>query len=290
MPLLDYYTDTNVTARPHLVAPQGRLSAYTQADLIKQGWETVELNLLNADGNARVGSISTPLGHLGIRQDQFHVLKHLHNKQSFRNGQSYPVSIDTPLSYPLTTFAIGHLSQRRNSHLLTIAFACQATGARFMNAYNPRSGTIVAMDNMSPTKRAVQRRMTRDQLPTLRYWSDVVWLEWTRLCQLEGISPSQLNYVIQYQILNTVTLQVIFEILHANGLQLGCWPGVTFDVANLQGSQVVADIMATPLGAGINRLLLQHERTLGYKRVRAITLFNAGSDWHPEACLLFSIA
>ena len=113
MPLLDYYTDTNVTARPHLVAPQGRLSAYTQADLIKQGWETVELNLLNADGNARVGSISTPLGHLGICQDQFHVLKHLHNKQSFRNGQSYPVSIDTPLSCPLTTFAIGHLPQRR---------------------------------------------------------------------------------------------------------------------------------------------------------------------------------
>jgi len=255
MPLLDYYTDTNVTTRPHLVAPQGRRSAYTQADLIKQGWETVEIDLLNADGNARVGSISTPLGHLGIRQDQFHVLKHLHNKQSFRNGQSYP-----------------------------------ATGARFMNAYNPRSGTIVAMDNMSPTKRAVQRHMARDQLPTLRYWSDVVWLEWTRQCQLEGISTSQLNYVIQYQILNSVTLQAIFDILQANGLQISSWPGFTFDVANIRGSQVVADIMATPLGAGINRLLLQHERALGYKKVQAITLFNAGTDWHPEACLVFSIA
>jgi len=255
MPLLDYNTDTNVTARPHLVAPQGRVSKYTQADLTKQGWETVELDIINADGNARVGSISTPLGHLGIRQDQFHVLKHLHSKQSFRNGKSYP-----------------------------------ATGARFMNAYNPRSGTIVAMDNMSPTKRAVQRRMTREQLPSLRHWSDVVWLEWTRQCLIDGIAPSQLNYVIQYQILNTVTLQVIFEILHAHGLELVRWPGLMFDVTESQGRQVVADIMATPLGAGINRLLLEHERSLGYRRVQAVTLFNAGSNWHPEPCLVFAIA
>src|SRR4051794_29686754 len=75
----------------------GRQDGYTtlhecedsRSDLIRQGWETIELDPSNGD---HIDDIRPVLDELGIRQDTFHILKHLHSQQVLRNGRVYPVS------------------------------------------------------------------------------------------------------------------------------------------------------------------------------------------------------
>lgn len=63
------------------------------------------------------------------------------------------------------------------------------TNAMFFNAVNVESGSIVAMDNMSPAgtvARIVPQPVPPPVLPDLRKWSDDVWIQYVLAARKEG--------------------------------------------------------------------------------------------------------
>lgn len=139
----------------------------------------------------------------------------------------------------------------------------------------PAAGLIVAFDNLSPSSHKGVEHYS-DQIPCVKHWSDIAFLQWAMRTELQF----DLKFVLQYNVLNEPTLAVVDEIVSLD-LQLE-WPGVTFDTRSLEGQALIG----TPNGVGVAYLLIQHKRKLGHKMISAVTIFHPkGYSW----VLLFHI-
>jgi len=152
------------------------------------------------------------------------------------------------------------------------------TNAIFMQVINPKDGAIVAYENMSPPEANRLACRPRDlDVPDLKHWSDVAFLQW----KLKATEDSELRYVLRYNVLNVLTESVVKSIHTANATETLPWPGTSYSATSLEGQA----LLGTPNGSSVAYLLIQHKQELGHKTVDKITVFRKDR----ELMLLFHI-
>lgn len=157
------------------------------------------------------------------------------------------------------------------------------TNAMFYEAYNTKSGVIVAYNNYGPAYESERDPQWDDApLPGMSTWSDVVGAVWTKITSPTG--RRLLRYVVRMNVINEDTTDVVSVALKKVGQLNGIpppWPGLVFappaatklkeDIAMQQAFQAV---LATPNVRGVVWLLLQHKWQLGAKTVKSITVWD----------------
>ena len=150
------------------------------------------------------------------------------------------------------------------------------TNAHFDTVINPPAVIIVVVNSRSPTKSVESGRADEwrqgDQLPDLKFWSDVAYLQWTSVTD----ESSDLRYVIRLNITNERTKAVIGHIMTQPSLidRYPMFPGISW---SLYEDEEVAALLGTPNGIGVAWLLIQHKAQLGHKIVKKVTLVY--KDW-----------
>ncbi|KAF1918759.1 hypothetical protein BDU57DRAFT_535821 [Ampelomyces quisqualis] len=155
------------------------------------------------------------------------------------------------------------------------------TGAVFHQYCNPTDGVMIAASNYSAASEAKGKNITL--LPRLRYWSDVAYLQWLKVCG--GTIPKPIRYVIRSTITNNATRKVLWKILERKGLDgYTQWPGLLIEVDSEEGKA----ILGTPNGASTAYMLIQHKRELGNMQINKVTVFlgkdGGGDGMCPSLC------
>jgi hypothetical protein len=96
---------------------------------------------------------------------------------------------------------------------------------------NQIDGAIIALDILSPQHavsdhwQSIGGTATEEDLPKLRYMSDIVWGKW-----VEG-NPNVKNLRVYgvNNILNTETTTIVSRALRNKNANLAVWPGTVFD-------------------------------------------------------------
>ncbi|KAF1920756.1 hypothetical protein BDU57DRAFT_429785, partial [Ampelomyces quisqualis] len=132
---------------------------------------------------------------------------------------------------------------------------------------NPRSGIIVAVDNLSPTEANRAEGLKAESIPDLKNWSDVAFLQW----KSRASETFDLKYVIRYNVLNFQTNFVVEAINFAHNYDATTvsWPGHSYDA----GSQEGQALLGTPNGSSVAHMLIQHKHELGHKTIEKVTVF-----------------
>ncbi|KAL9067578.1 MAG: hypothetical protein Q9161_006767 [Pseudevernia consocians] len=132
--------------------------------------------------------------------------------------------------------------------------------------YNPDQGLIIAEFNYSPQRTYKGPGVV---YPALNRWSDVVYLVWADLCGNEPDAVKKIKYFIRHHIrIDSPTVGVINEAIGSAG-NLNPWPGMRFGTEMEQGKA----LLGTAHGYGVAWFLINHQETLGRKKVTAVTVF-----------------
>jgi hypothetical protein len=108
-----------------------------------------------------------------------------------------------------------------------------------------------------------------DAIPDLKYWSDVAYLQW----RLHASENSKLKYVLRYKVVNMKIEFVVQSIDKANGYdETASWPGREYHADSQEGRS----LLGTPNGRSVACMLIQHEKHLGHKTVKKITVVLGG--------------
>jgi hypothetical protein len=184
---------------------------------------------------------------------------------------------------------------------------CEPTNADFHNIVNPIAGLLIAVNNINPAamaKQMLQKRKPSEcdiNLPRLRNWSDVAFLQWQRVAKRFSVRGTALKYIVRSNVANPNTLDIMSQVLgeYAGSRNIPeCrddfvprprWPGVDFDIDSDEGLA----LLSTPYGNSIGWLLAQHKRELGHRVISKVTIFfhetvDQGLQWE-DANLLFHI-
>jgi hypothetical protein len=147
----------------------------------------------------------------------------------------------------------------------------------FLQVINPGDGLLVAYDNLSPLEAYLAESETEFDVPDLRFWSDVAFLQW----KSHASEDSELKYVLRFNVTNYTTNFVVEAINAANHGRMLPWPGTDYDAASEEGQA----LLGTPNGSSVAFMLVQHKQQLGHKTVDKITVF----EQKRELMLLFHI-
>lgn len=122
--------------------------------------------------------------------------------------------------------------------------------------YSPKNKLIVVDD------------IRRNPMIPGPHWSDMTYAIWQDTCVNSGVSTQNLQFIIQYVIMNDVTLNVINEIsrrLKSKGPWTVYPYGATADHFRA--------ILGTPNGYGTVYLLGEHETSLGHRTIAYISYY-----------------
>jgi len=103
-----------------------------------------------------------------------------------------------------------------------------------------------------------------DDFPSLKFWSDVAYLQWTRHAK----DPSNLRCVLRIAIENPKTKAVVQHIMK-DTLAKG---DESRSLRTGDDRDHVAALLGTPNGVGVAWLLIQHKPQLGHKTVEKVTV------------------
>lgn len=93
---------------------------------------------------------------------------------------------------------------------------------------------------------------TRDQLPALRFTSEIFWGYWLA----SNSDPKNLRIFAAYNVVNDETSSLAARALTSNGHEtLTPWPGVSFARASKEGKALIG----SPLGSIVAHLLVGHK-------------------------------
>lgn len=140
------------------------------------------------------------------------------------------------------------------------------TRAIYDNHYNP--SLIIAKYNFGPASqgnRAPVKGTDNDPYPLLSRLSDVLFLEFQRVMAESSQPMDGLKCVWRDQVINAQTRDIAAQVASETHLtrDIPEWPGK--DIA--AGSDELALLIASPNGAGVAYLLLQHREQLGRKTI-----------------------
>lgn len=150
----------------------------------------------------------------------------------------------------------------------------------YKHTTNVSGGTLFAMTLRSPDASLKGGQLLFEELPALRHWSDVAFLQWQYICERHESAPKCLKRVVQCGVYNWVTQDVISEVL---GDELGKYPGHSY--ARTDGNNGFEALLGMPNAAGTGLLLAQHKEQLAGRSVKSIQVFQEGE----ESCLVLNI-
>lgn len=147
----------------------------------------------------------------------------------------------------------------------------------FEQVVNAKDGVLVAYENLSPLEANRLAGRGDFDVPELRFWSDVAFLQW----KSKSTKDSELKYVLRYNVLNIHAESILTSIHLANNTETMPWPGICYDATSLEGQA----LLGSPNGSGVAYMLIQHKQELGHKTIEKITVFRQGN----ELMLLFHV-
>lgn len=145
----------------------------------------------------------------------------------------------------------------------------QPTNAYFFNVVNVESGSVVVVNNKSPSN------TVSSVLPIVSYWSDVVWIQFVKAAMDAGKDVNQLKDSIhscfQYFITNEVTLKTMNTALRNRGHNsIPTWEEkITWTMDEEEGQA----LLGTPNGSGCGFLLATHKSKLGLNTIKDVTIW-----------------
>ena len=149
----------------------------------------------------------------------------------------------------------------------------------YENIYNPTQGAIIATQNFGP--RFMDSNPTAD-IPALEKWSDVVGLNWQKICSTAKVNPNKIQYFFRWHINNDSGTRDIINQALGGEENLHTWPGTKFMTSTTNGQA----LLGSAHGNGIVFFLTQHQAALGKKTVDYITAFQTYTG---EYSLMFHI-
>ncbi|EEU34245.1 uncharacterized protein NECHADRAFT_50453 [Fusarium vanettenii 77-13-4] len=154
------------------------------------------------------------------------------------------------------------------------------SGAYFTNSYILDPGVIIADNNYAVVPALNDNFPGWEKIFTTTHiqrsqWSDAAWMQWTKTCDWFGGDRTKIKYIIRSRITNKTTLSLIFEALiskYGGFPTIGKWDDrLTLDVATNPGE--FHAVLASPNGAGVAYILMNHKSTLGIKTVNKVEIF-----------------
>ncbi|KAH9822956.1 Glycoside hydrolase family 36 protein, partial [Teratosphaeria destructans] len=147
-----------------------------------------------------------------------------------------------------------------------------ACNAFYTNIFNPAHGTIMATNNDGPA----HLKPPQEPLVPLRQWSDVAFLTWQHLCEVQGVDVDDIERIVRVNIINDDTLELMLAVLQSErGIDeltdLGDFQNGEEFLLSDDGFDV---LLGTPNASGVAWFLAQHKSTLGEKRITRITLWD----------------
>ncbi|CAI6243487.1 unnamed protein product [Periconia digitata] len=158
------------------------------------------------------------------------------------------------------------------------------TGASYLGGVNAKDGLIMAFNVKSPAnsfRTLFGYKPSPEELPTLRYMSDVFWGQWA----LENPDVKNLKYIWVNNVVNRDTEKLVNRIIMNHGGQLKPWPGTEFK----HDSDEAKALIGSPNGWTWGHMLEAHKKELGRKWISKVTVFDSEEyeSFEPNIELLF---
>lgn len=154
-----------------------------------------------------------------------------------------------------------------------------------------RDGLIMPYWIWSPAEEAHHNRRADPRVP-LHSYSDVLFLEYKKMADRAHVSPRNIKYILFHNVENTKTWAAVLKIFDRRGklrrrsrnqppeLQLRSWPGERLSMRS-DRDQVLA-MLATPLGATVAWLLIQHKHYFAGKDIRSVSEVDFFAFFNPS--------
>lgn len=111
-----------------------------------------------------------------------------------------------------------------------------------------------------------KRKVSDDELPSLRFCSDIYWGDWCR----DNPDVKNLRVYGAHNIVHDDATKLAARRFTQNGHEkLNPWPGVFFHIMSPEGQALVG----SPIGATAAHLLIRHKAELGVKWIKKVTVF-----------------
>lgn len=172
-------------------------------------------------------------------------------------------------------------SARQNRPATVGSTTYRLTDADYTNIMTtgPQSGAILADFNYGPDVEGKNQRppVTGSGVVPLKQLSDIWFLMWQHY-QVTATKMKNLNFIFRLKINNVNTDAIVQQAM--KGATITTWPGTDFTMDQDEGKA----LLATPHGAGVSWLLIQHKEQLGRKVVKKITVFVHAPDRRTSLC------
>ncbi|KZM22840.1 hypothetical protein ST47_g6020 [Ascochyta rabiei] len=170
----------------------------------------------------------------------------------------------------------------------------KSTGGYYIFVINQIDGAIVALNIFSPHNavkthwRSIGGTAKDEDLPKLRYMSDLVWGKWVE----NNDNVKNLRVYVVHNVLNTETTTIVSRAMRNKLVpKLDVWPGTAFDKE--KDPVEFQAIIGSPIGGTMSILLAQHKEELGNKEIYQINVISDSKSIKPfqvpELHLFFQI-
>lgn len=144
------------------------------------------------------------------------------------------------------------------------------------------AGLVIPYYIFSPRHEAARKNIKGELTPLAQY-SDVLFLEYSRLASAAKADVSGLKYLLFHNIENPDTWSTVLKALmnkNKGKKDIPMWPGTEFDMNSAEGKA----LLGTQIGAPVAWMLIQHKKAFGGKSVVKVwsrrTLFGKHrTDW-----------
>ena len=146
-----------------------------------------------------------------------------------------------------------------------------ATDASYCNTYNTADGVIVAYYNYALKTKQEEPGMMNIDLPDLRHWSDVAYLDYQK--EAGPSSLDKLKYVFRAHSSETLSRSIVLAAMHSDLEGKHSLPGREDRKVYGPETDQYKALLASPNGAGVAWLLISHKQAWPTKRVKSVTVY-----------------
>jgi hypothetical protein len=146
----------------------------------------------------------------------------------------------------------------------------QASQGQYLQIIYPEAGLIIPYYVYSPSSEARKNRIAGDIVPLEKY-SDVLFLEYDRLCQHKGVDVATLKYYLLANVENyplwSVALTALNRARPGSGTMFPPWEKrLELDMSSVDGKA----ILASPMASSLAWMLVNHKEKFGRKTISKV--------------------
>lgn len=194
---------------------------------------------------------------------------------------------ETAFLQSMTNFGLDVEWENEGGHLRSSHWVLHENEeVQWRTALDPANGIIAALNSVSPRSELGEGAA----LPLISNWSDAAFTQWRAECSHyeaeTGLPASELSNVFQHWIINDDTQALMTEVVQNKCSDLLDESARITVAADSPEGRL---LLASPNGAGVAYLLIQHKDQLGHKVVDRISIYPIRNDGDLAFGLLFHI-